>query len=435
MLGNKDPQGRIAGDYPVHLLFLSHAFPLPANNGQKMRTWSLLGALADLGHDITLLTFGNLDQIAPHEPALQRVCREVEVVPLVLDTLSSTTNYLGRLGVFFRIEPFAVRRFVSPAMRTRIETHLARHCYDVVICDTIYSAVNLPMTGIPMVLNTHNVEHVILERYIPLERNPAKRAYAWIEMQKLRRWERGVLRRASIAMACSEYDQRLLSSLCPGVQTNVVPNIVDASTYMPSPEGDTRTILFQGGMDWFPNRDAVSFFAEHVLPVLRGTMPGIRFVVAGRNPTEKFRQKFRNSPEIEFTGTLTDIRPAIARATVCVVPLRIGSGTRLKILESAAMGKPVVSTRVGAEGLSFVDGEEIILADEPLDFVQAIIGLLQNPENRQAIGVAARRRVEEQYSVPSLRASIDQTLSRLPQRNIPVTSIPVFRGTESRVHP
>jgi glycosyltransferase involved in cell wall biosynthesis len=398
----------------MRLLFLSFAFPLPANNGHRMRTWSILEALAAEGHDLTLLTFGQPGEAGGYDVALRKVCREIEIVPLILESLSSTANYLERLVGLFLAQPYAVRRFASSEMQARIRQFLARGSFDAVLCDTVYSAVNLSDTHVPVILNCHDVEHVVLERYVALEQNPVKRLYAWREISKLRKWEEATCRQAAIAMACSENDRQLLSSLCPGLCAMVVPNVVDFDCYAPREDGNTSTILFQGAMDWFPNRDAVTFFVARMLPVLKQSVPHIRFVVAGRNPPPAFVSKFAGVSGIKFTGNVPDMRAEIAKAAVCIVPLRIGSGTRLKILEAAAMAKPVVSTRIGAEGLNFVDGEEIVLADEPRAFARAIVALLADPARRRTMGLAARRRVEIQYSMSALRSALGQALAQLP---------------------
>ncbi len=190
-----------------------------------------------------------------------------------------------------------------------------------------------------------------------------------------------------------------MKKLCPGPSVAVVPNAIDVNQYALSDRSDDTTLLYTGGMDWFPNRDAVEFFVTTILPELRRMVPQIKFVVAGRRGPEKFHQKLSKIPNVEFHGPVTDMRAEIAGAAVCVVPLRMGSGTRFKILEAAAMGKPVVSTRLGAEGLEFVPGEEIVLADEPQGFAAAVADLLADQSRRIALGRAARRRVEGHYDL------------------------------------
>jgi len=222
-----------------------------------------------------------------------------------------------------------------------------------------------------------------------------------------------VASRASLVLACSEHDRSAMARMCPGTQVAVVPNIIDVEDYVPCRDDDGQTILYVGAMDWYPNQDAVSFFTTDVWPEVRRLIPGMRFRIAGRSPSGKLRRRLENVPGVEFTGTVPDMRIEIARAAVCVVPLRIASGTRLKILEAAALAKAVVSTRVGAEGLDFVDEKEIILADEPRLFARAVADLAADPRRRQALGLAARRRVESQYSFRELQAAMNGALARL----------------------
>ena len=419
----------------MRLLFLSFAFPLPLNNGHRMRSWSVLSALAAERHDVTLLTFGEHEDIEKHHRDLSPVCREIETVSLALDSLSSATNYMNRLLRLFSALPYAVRRFASPTMQSRIRHYLGCGEFDAVVCDTVFSAINLPVTRLPVILNSHNVEHIVLQRYIALERNPAKRLYAWSEMQKLRKWEQQTCRRAAMVLACSEPDRQLLNTLVPGLRVTVVPNVVDIDHYVPQKEDDSSTILFQGGMDWFPNRDAVRFFVGRILPILRQSVPSVRFVVAGRNPPPAFIKQFAGVSGVVFIGNVPDMRAEIAKASVCVVPLRIGSGTRLKILEAAAMAKPVVSTCIGAEGLDFVDGKEIVLADEPGEFARAIEGLLADPSRRCRLGFAARRRAEAQYSMSSLRCSLREAFVKLPSDASALIPAAEMNRLEAEVRP
>jgi glycosyltransferase involved in cell wall biosynthesis len=189
----------------------------------------------------------------------------------------------------------------------------------------------------------------------------------------------------------------------------VVPNVVDVHSYKVADTDDGAGVLFIGGMDWFPNRDAVEFFEEAVLPELRARLPVARFMVVGRPPPDRLRRRMEASG-VEFLGRVDDIRPVVSAAAVSVVPLRIGSGTRMKILEAAALGKAIVSTRLGAEGLNFADGSEIALADEPGAMAAAVADLLKRPAARTAMGAAARVRVEEEYSFEALRRCLREAL-------------------------
>src|SRR5205807_82998 len=301
-------QPRSAG-VTMRLLFLALSFPLPANNGHKIRTWALLRALAAEGHEVSLLAFAREDETMEGQSSLGAVCRDVDIV-----------------------------------------------------------------------------EHVLLRRNLRREPNPVRRAYASLEAFKMERWERRAWARAAVAMACSDVDRRTINRLCPECSTVIVPNVVDAETYTPNGAGQAGRVLFQGGMDWFPNQDAAAYFISEILPTVRSLVPHVRFVVAGRNPSPTLLRRFARITDVEFTGTVPEMRDELAKAAVCAVPLRIGSGTRLKILEAAAMARAVVSTRIGMEGLGFTDGWDILVADGPHAFAHALVRVRRRTELGGAIG-------------------------------------------------
>jgi polysaccharide biosynthesis protein PslH len=395
----------------MRLLFLSHVIPLPIDSGYKMRTWSVLRSLVATGHKIHLLVLSGTLEGASHDDEMRRVCETVEVISHTLPSLSDGGNYRDRLTAISSPLPYNALRFRCDEMALRIQSWLKADKLDGVLSDTIYPLINVPtLMRLPLILNCHNVEHLILSRYLHHERNPAKLVYAWTEYRKMKVWENSGCSRADLVLACSESDRELLNGLCPKAQVAVVPNTINLDSYRPCEQDDGRTVLYTGGMDWYPNRDAVQFFISEILPLLRQLVPSIRFIVAGRNP-EQFRSRFSGIPGLEFTNNVPDMRNEIAKATICVVPLRIGSGTRLKILEAGAMAKPVVSTRIGAEGLQFVDGEEIILKDKPEAFAKVVAELLNDAERRVALGKAARRCVERQYTIAAIQPAVCDALA------------------------
>jgi glycosyltransferase involved in cell wall biosynthesis len=303
-------------------------------------------------------------------------------------------------------------------MREKIQEHLQGGRYDLIICDGIHALTNVPETKVPIALNCHFFEHVILEQYARLERNPLKRYYARIESRLMRIVERRSSHRVSRAMVCSEVDLRVVRLLRQDLSAFVVPNVVDTDLIHPversSLDGTDPVLLFQGQMDWYPNRDAVEYFVRVILPRVRVECPKVRLIVAGRNPPTQFIERFRSDPMIEVTGTVLDMRPYLAAATLVIVPLRFGSGTRIKILEACAAGKPVVSTSIGAEGLSLEAGKEIILADDPAEFARSVITMLQDPARCDAVASFSRTAVTEHYSHLILRKSLDALISSLP---------------------
>ncbi len=396
----------------MRILFVSLAPPFPPTNGQRLRNWALLRALQAEGHAVSLLSFA--DASWPAATQLRQVCQSIEFVPLPDTSAPGRRDYWNRLRALASVLPYGAWRFRSAAMRGAVGNALARGQFDTAICDDVYMVQNLPpFPSVPVLLNKHDLTHVILGRYLAYERNPLKRAYGRLECRKLRYWELRACSGVAAVLACSEHDCNLLRRLSPGARLAVVPNVIDVDFYTPFPGDDGQTVLFAGAMDWYPNRDAVEFFASAILPALRQLVCDVRFVVAGRAPAEEVRRRLERVSGVEFTGWVPDIRPLLARAAVCVVPLRIGSGTRLKILEAAATARPVVSTTIGAEGLQFAEGSEILIADAPQDFAVAIAALLSDPPRRRVLGAAARRKAEQVYSLAALRAAVRQALAEL----------------------
>jgi glycosyltransferase involved in cell wall biosynthesis len=214
----------------------------------------------------------------------------------------------------------------------------------------------------------------------------------------MRRFEAAACTQADLTLAVSEADRRLLAATAPAARVAAVETGVDIEYFAPNGWHEKpATIVFTGSLDWYPNEDAVAHFVDEILPRVRAEVGAARFVVVGRNPSAKLREAAEAAGAV-VTGTVDDVRPYLAEATVCVVPLRIGGGTRLKIFEALAMAKPVVSTTIGAEGLPVTPGEHLVLADGPEDFARAVVALLRDPARRRALAAAGRALVEQRFS-------------------------------------
>jgi glycosyltransferase involved in cell wall biosynthesis len=382
----------------------------------------LLSTLAAEGHEVILVCFGDPTELGSPAPELKRLCTQVRLVAAPASN-GTVEEFWGRLSGVFSSMPYGAQRLRSRLMSEAVKRTLDEQPFDMVICDDIYMLANLPAKAdIPTLLNKHDITHEIIERFLAYERNPVKRLYGQLEHRKVRRLEIDACTNSTAVLACSERDEKLIRSLCPNAEIKIVPNVVDVGSYQPSYEDDGQTVLYVGAMDWFPNRDAVDYFINEIFPRLKRLAPAARFVVAGRNPSSKMCQRYSNLPDVEFTGSVADMRPIIAKAALCVVPLRIGSGTRLKILEAAAMGKAMVSTRLGAEGLNFLPGQEFLLADEPEEFAKAIAGLLADKSRRHEMGRAARRRVQKHYDVSTLRIAVREALEKLVPEHATIES-------------
>jgi glycosyltransferase involved in cell wall biosynthesis len=394
----------------MRILFVLLSLPFPANVGQRVRNYSLLRALRMEGHEVSLLAFGEPGELESARRGLAGLCADLEIVQKPRSAVR--TGYIWRLRALPSDLPYGAWRLRSRAMREKVKESLANKIFDLVLCDDIYHLENLPQPcPLPMVLNKHTIVQEEFRRFLELQRNPLTSAYGWIECRRVRRLERRSCSAAAAVWACSERDRQTLVRENSSVLAAVVPNVINVDDYKPAETDDGLTVVYAGAMDWLPNQDAVAFFVSEVMPELRRLVPQVKFVVAGREPPSDFRRRFEHLPNVKFTGTVPDLRPVIAQAAICAVPLRIGSGTRLKIIEAAALAKTVVSTTIGAEGLTLSDGKELIIADEPLTMARAIAELLGDRCRRLEIGRAARRHVTAEYGIPALRRALREALA------------------------
>ncbi len=285
------------------------------------------------------------------------------------------------------------------ALAAEVSRRVAARDADVCVVDFLAATPNAPLRGpVPAVLFAHNVEHVIWKRLSQVESRPWRRALLELEWRKMRRYEAQACARARLTIAVSEVDRAMLARHAPRARVRAIPTGVDTTYFTPNGSSEKPdALVFTAGMDWFPNEDGIVHFAESVLPRIRGKAPDVSLTIVGRHPSPRV-QRLAAIPGVRVTGTVDDVRPYVAEASVYVVPLRVGGGTRLKIFEALAMGKAVVSTTVGAEGLPLTPGTHFLRADEPEAFADAVVALLRDPGRRKALGSAGRGLVESRYS-------------------------------------
>ena len=280
-------------------------------------------------------------------------------------------------------------------VRKQLQSWFREQRFDVAVCDFLDAAVNFPGNlSIPSVLFQHNVESEIWRRHAETAGNPAKKIMYRAEFRKMVRYERAAVCKFQHVVAVSENDRALMTKWVDADRVTVVPTGVDLEQYRPdiSPSSATNSaplITFVGAMDWEPNVDGVEYFCGEVWPAIKAEVPRARFRIVGRNPDRRVQKWAANDPAIEVTGRVPSVVEHLHQSAVVIVPLRIGGGTRLKIYEAMATAKAVVSTTVGAEGLDIHNGRDIILADDPRSFSQAVVMLLRDPELRSRYAKAA----------------------------------------------
>jgi glycosyltransferase involved in cell wall biosynthesis len=362
---------------------------LPVSSGGDSRSFHLLRQLA-ASDQIDFFSYydGNVDR--QYEAELEKQlpgCICVSTGKIFESKFARGMDYVRRLP---HDAPYAVSRFASARVRERLRRAIYDLRPDVVVCDFLDAAINFPKRlPVPSVLFQHNVESEIWRRHAETESNPLRRQVFKREYSKMLRYEKAMVAKFDRVIAVSEHDRCLMSPWVDTSRVDVVPTGVDLSQFRSYELSDSNSnlVAFVGAMDWEPNIDAVEYFCETVWPDVVAKVPNARFRIVGRNPNTRVRRLERAT--VEVTGSVPSVVSHLKDATVVVVPLRIGGGTRLKIYEAMAAGKAVVSTAIGAEGLDVNPGKDIWIADEPREIAQAVIRLLGDTQLRQNFGRAA----------------------------------------------
>jgi polysaccharide biosynthesis protein PslH len=378
------------------VLVLDEEIPWPANTGKRLRTLNLLTELAKQFSVELLVHANNASTEAVDE--LRRRSIEVHVA-------SSSVPDKGGLLFLPRIVaslaaglPYSVYSHYQTGFRKSIDALLRERQFQLIHCEwTPYALYALSLQS-AVTIAAHNVEWLIWDRMTKVDSRRLHRLLYRAQATLMRRFERRMFQRFDHATAVSREDGRAITALgCRDVA--VVPNGVDADYFKPQPGMATEpySIVFTGSMDWLANQDAISWFIREIHPLLKKRID-YRLYVVGRKPPPWMVTPGGVPAEVVVTGTVDDVRPWITKASVYVVPLRVGGGSRLKILEALAMAKPVVSTSVGMEGLDLEPGVQLVVADKPELFVSAICELLESPRRSAALGNAGRARIEDCYT-------------------------------------
>jgi glycosyltransferase involved in cell wall biosynthesis len=370
----------------------------PATTGGRVRSLNTIAELAR-GHQVTVITTHAKGDDPDGLQQQLAGCERVISVPYAVPKRGSAAFVGAVARSWFSHYPVDLWKWRVPEVRHAVREVLAAGNVDVCVADFLFAAANVPISPrIPVLLFEHNVEYLIWQRLANIETSPWKRALFEMEWRKLRACEAEACRRAALTVTVSDDDRQRLEELGAGIRAVPIPTGVDTRYFTPRRDAEVPgRLVFSGSMDWHPNEDAVRYFADEILPRIRADVPGVSFTIVGRNPSARVRE-LASRPGIVVTGTLDDVRPSIAEGSVYVVPLRAGSGTRIKIFEALSMGKAVVSTSVGAEGLALESGRHFLAADTAHDFAHAVIRLFRDAARRRALGDAGRALVEANYS-------------------------------------
>ena len=368
---------------------------VPLDFGGRIRSFHMVKELARR-HPVTVLTFYPATENDPHRE-LAPLFEELITVPLQLPKPRSAGEYLDYLRLLPAPHAYSMQKYYRPELRQAVSELFARKSFDGIICDFLHPAGILDWTGeTPIILFTHNVEAEVWERQYRFSRNPIRKLAFWVEYRRLARSEQYYAERAARVLAVSERNRQCFGRFLGGAEhVTLLPTGVDTDYFRPAPEASReRTLVFTGSMDWAPNHDAMAYFYRDILPLILAEEPEVEIWIVGRNPSPALSRLVSGDPKVHLTGRVEDVRPFMNQSSIYVLPMRTGSGTRLKVFEAMASGKAIVSTPTGAEGLPVTDGENLLLAENASEFAEGVIRLIRNTDLRRRIEKNARALAE-----------------------------------------
>jgi glycosyltransferase involved in cell wall biosynthesis len=394
----------------MKVLWFSHLVPYPQTGlGVLQRSYHLVRELSR-AHEVHLLAFvqrkiiqdllGDVDaglQMAREH--LGEYCARVQFLPIPCESSRWGPAWLAARSLV-AAHPYTVRWLHSEAARQVAADWNSSSGFDVVHFDTLSLAPYRKLfTRGAKSLDHHNIESDMMLRRARIERHPLKRIYFWQEGLRLRRYERRVCPEFDLNITCSSLDTERLKSVAPEVTVAEIPNGVDTEYFRPGEEMERPfSLVFAGNLAWYPNAAAMQFLADRVWPALKKELPEVTMDVVGGNPPPSLAALAARDKDFRVHGFVPDARPYIGAAALYVCPIMDGGGTKLKILDALAMGKPIVAHPVACEGIGVRDGLDVVFAREPGEFVRSIVSLLRDPERRTRMSARARSLAETSYS-------------------------------------
>lgn len=400
----------------MRILYLTPQLPYPPHTGGQLRSWFLLKELSRRG-SVTLATFGRPEQYEEHVPKLKEHCARIFWIDpkkfKMYQKLSRWSSLGARFDKLFRLQPWLLDDFVDPEILAQIDSAKPAE-HDLIVCRFLVTAYYFltekkyrPLLD-RILVDVDDISTIVQERAI---RNTAfgyRKLRDLFDLFLLKHCYRK-LQKVRACFVVSQKDRLYAAKNRMFQRSFVVPNVfeVNGRTLTLSEELKTQEILFCGMMSYPPNQDAVVYFCDRIFPAIKKEIPDARFTVVGKHTPEHIT-KLGRLPGVTVAGYVPSMEPYYERAAVVVVPLLNGGGTRIKILEAMAYGRPVVSTSVGAEGLEVLAEEHILIADEPRQFAKRCVELLQNPGKRADIASRAYRLVKEKYDTGVFRKKMDE---------------------------
>lgn len=381
----------------MNILFLSPESPYPPDHGHHLRSYNLLKLLSN-NNKIFFLGFVKNKRELEYKHELKKFCATVDLLLIPVGKWRWRLFLSLFLNLFSPL-PFTVQKYVRTEASQRIRQILKENRIDLVHVDLLHMGTYYKdIRQIPKILDNHNVESLRMLRWAKIEKNAFMKLYLYLQYFKLYHFEKNICSKFDKCTVVSDFDKEELMKMSPKASFVTIPNGVDIEYFKPqNGESEAHSLVWTGGLRDVNNRNAVHYFLHEILPLIQTKIPDVKVSIVGGAPTPELLKQAQENPNIKAVGYVEDVRPYMQRAMVFIAPLKSGSGTKLKVLNALSLGNAVVTTSIGAEGIKVINNENIIIADDPQEFADKTVYLLENPEIARKMGEKARRVVEKYY--------------------------------------
>lgn len=391
----------------MKILILSSKLPYPLKDGGAIATFNLARGLKNEGFDVTMLTFNTRKHFLEPKNIPVDIRNSFKIIAVNINTTIHPLKAI--INLIFSSQPYISERFRSKIFADNLIRLLTENSYDIIQLEGPYLAYYLPVirkhAHTQVALRAHNIEHEIWKRRYMNETRLFYKLYLKNLTKRIKSLEINLLKNVDILIPISERDSKILNGLNPGMKTMTIPAGIDIKEYPIKKIQPPKNIFFIGALDWIPNIDGLQWFINEVLPHIEKHDHTIRFHIAGRNASGTLKRILKHSM-IEFYGEVDDARDFMTNKGIMVAPLLSGSGIRIKILEGMALGKCIVTTSIGAEGIPVVNGEHLLIADDGRTFANNIIYLLTNFRLASKISMQARKLIGEKFDTFVIATSL-----------------------------
>jgi sugar transferase (PEP-CTERM/EpsH1 system associated) len=391
----------------MNILYVCHRFPFPPKRGGKIRPFNMIRHLSASGHKVTVCSLARSAEEAEEGRGIAPHCADFEMAQV--SNRVQTLRMVARLPV---TTPSSMGYFYSPTLAQRVRHRLSQQKWDLIFvhCSSVAQYVE-HITDVPKILDFGDMDSQKWLEYANYKSFPLSLGYRF-EGAKMQAAEKRLAGRFDLCTATTRAEWETLDGYGTGVASDWFPNGVDADFFCPTGEPyDADTISFIGRMDYYPNQECMARFCEQIWPILKSRRPNMKLLIVGADPTPEMR-KLGEIPGVTVTGSVPDVRPFIRSSALMVAPLNIARGTQNKILEAMAMGVPVVTSTIAAGGVDAESVKHFLVADTPEEYAQAILRIVESPEERERLASAGRQRMLSHHAWPHSMARLDQIIDR-----------------------